>query len=66
MFRRWTAASGDPMPDDLDRHRPLADTMAALLAGLDESHGGAAGWLLAHGLSEEELERLRERFTEPA
>jgi hypothetical protein len=39
--------------------------MADLLAGLDESHGGAAGWLLAHGLTEAELQRLRERFTEP-
>lgn len=66
LFRRWTNASGNPMPDDLDRHRPRAETMADLLAGLDESHGGAAGWLLANGLTEEELERLRARFTEPA
>jgi hypothetical protein len=67
LFRRWTGASGDPMPDPdaLERHRPRADTMADLLAGLDESHGGAAGWLLAHGLTEAELQRLRERFTEP-
>jgi protein-tyrosine phosphatase len=67
LFKRWTGASGDPMPDPdaLDRHRPRAATMADLLAGLDETHGGAAGWLLAHGLTEEELGRLKERFTEP-
>ncbi|MDN5858831.1 MAG: tyrosine-protein phosphatase [Pseudonocardia sp.] len=66
LFRRWTSVSGRPMPDDLDRHRPRAQTMAALLEAVDEAHGGAAGWLLAHGLTEVELRRLRERFTEAA
>ncbi|MGI5127747.1 tyrosine-protein phosphatase [Pseudonocardia sp. CA-107938] len=67
MFRRWTTAAGTPMPDPdaLDRHRPQAQTMADLLAELDETHGGAAGWLLANGLTEAELQRLRERFREP-
>ena len=28
--------------------------------------GGAAGWLVAHGWSDDEVERLRRRLTEPA
>jgi protein-tyrosine phosphatase len=63
LFRRWTAASGDPMPDDLTPHLPRAEAMAAVLAHLDAEHGGAAGWLLAHGLDEGSLTRLRERLT---
>jgi hypothetical protein len=68
LFRRWTAASGEPMPDDLTPHLPRAEAMAAVLARLDEEYGangagGAAGWLLAHGLEEESLGRLRERLT---
>ena len=66
LFRRWTTASGEPMPTDLDRHKPRAETMTALLDQLDEQHGGAANWLLANGLEEAELARLRERFTDPA
>jgi hypothetical protein len=62
LFRRWTAASGDPMPDDLTPHLPRAEAMAAVLAHLDAEHGGAAGWLRAHGLEEEHLARLRERL----
>ena len=31
-----------------------------------EGYGGAAGWLVAHGWSEDEVERLRRRLTEPA
>lgn len=65
MFRRWTAAAGEPMPpaEELQRHHPRAPVMDALLAELDASHGGAAGWLTAHGLSEESLARLRTRLT---
>ncbi|MDT7710014.1 MAG: protein-tyrosine phosphatase [Pseudonocardiales bacterium] len=63
MFRRWTTASGDPMPEDLTPHHPRAEVMETVLARLDEQHGGAAGWLAANGLTDEELERLRERFT---
>jgi hypothetical protein len=62
LFRRWTAASGDPMPADLTPHLPRAEAMAAVLDHLDAEHGGAAGWLLAHGLEEDALARLRERL----
>jgi protein-tyrosine phosphatase len=67
MFRRWTAASGEPMPADLTPHIPRAAAMAEVLVRLDAEHGagdagGAAGWLLANGLAEHELARLRERL----
>jgi protein-tyrosine phosphatase len=68
MFRRWTTAAGVPMPADLTPHVPRAGAMAEVLAHLDAEYGadgagGAAGWLLAHGLDEEALHRLRARFT---
>ena len=62
LFRRWTAASGDPMPADLTPHLPRAEAMAAVLDHLDAEHGGAAGWLIAHGLEDDALTRLRERL----
>jgi protein-tyrosine phosphatase len=67
MFRRWTTASGEPMPVDLTPHIPRADAMSEVLARLDAEHGvaeagGSAGWLLANGLAEHELVRLRERL----
>jgi protein-tyrosine phosphatase len=63
LFRRWTAASGEPMPADLTPHLPRAEAMAAVLGHLDTEHGGAARWLLAHGLEEHSLTRLRDRLT---
>ncbi len=65
MFRRWTTASGEPMPtaDELAAHHPRAEVMAAVLDRLDAEHGGAAGWLQENGLTAEELAALRERFT---
>ena len=67
MFRRWTTAAGEPMPpaEELLRHHPRAPVMDTLLSEVDAGHGGAAGWLTAHGLSEESLTRLRERLTTP-
>ena len=62
LFRRWTAESGDPMPADLTPHLPRAEAMAVVLEHLDAAHGGAAGWLRAHGLEEESLNLLRERL----
>jgi hypothetical protein len=67
LFRRWTTASGEPMPADLTPHLPRAEAMAAVLARLDAEFGtngagGAAGWLRARGLDEESLARLRERL----
>jgi protein-tyrosine phosphatase len=71
MFRRWTTASGQPMPVDLTPHLPRAEVMDAVLAHLDAEHGadevdGAAGWLRANGLEPEALDHLRARFTESA
>lgn len=65
MFERWRARSGEPMPeqDELDRHKPRARAMDEVLAVLDERDGGAAGWLLANGLTPDELATLRRRFT---
>jgi protein-tyrosine phosphatase len=36
--------------------------IAAVLAELHATEGGAAGWLLAHGLTEDELSRVRARL----
>ena len=66
LFTKWTRASGDPMPpaEELDRHRPRAEVMAEFLRLLDERHGGPVEWLLAHGLTDDELARLRARLRE--
>lgn len=64
LFRRWTTASGEPMPADLSSHMPRADAMAAVLAHLDDEYGGTAAWLSANGLTAEELAHLRSRFTQ--
>ena len=45
---------------------PRAESMRAILDAVDEGWGGAGGWLLAHGWSQAEVERLRARLTEPA
>ena len=65
MFRRWTTASGEPMPsaEELAPHHPRGEVMEAVLGRLDAEHGGAAGWLRANGLDEASLGRLRARFT---
>lgn len=68
LFRRWTAADGTEMPADLTPHMPRAEVMDAVLAHLDAEYGtdgtgGAAGWLRANGLTEDELARLRRRLT---
>lgn len=50
----------------MDEQQPRAAAIEAILTALDEGYGGAAGWLLAHGWTETEVERLRRRLTEPA
>ncbi len=64
LFRKWTTASGEPMPgvDELDRHRPRAEGKAEFLRLLDERHGGPVGWLRENGLTDDELARLRTRL----
>ncbi len=68
MFRRWTTASGEPMPTDLTPHVPRAEAMAEVLGHIDAEYGtngagGAKGWLLANGMDEATLHRLRARLT---
>jgi protein-tyrosine phosphatase len=62
MFRRWTAAAGVPMPEDLTPHHPRAAVMDHVLAHLDTEYGGAAGWLTANGLEDDALAALRARL----
>ena len=47
---------------DPETHAPEPGTMERVLQLLDEEHGGAAGWLAAHGLTDAELARLRHRI----
>jgi protein tyrosine/serine phosphatase len=49
-------------PHDLASHTPKPGTMERVLELVDERHGGAAGWLLQHGLTEDELAALRARL----
>jgi hypothetical protein len=68
MWRRWTAAAGVEMPDDLTPHLPRAEVIATVLARLDAEHGdggqgGAAAWLRANGLEDDVLARLHSRLT---
>lgn len=75
IFRRRVEALGEEMPADVDRHKPRAETMVAVLDRLDADYGrdpagggpdgGAAGWLRANGLDDAALARLRERLVEP-
>jgi protein tyrosine/serine phosphatase len=44
------------------QHAPDPATMRALLAEVDETDGGAAAWLQAHGLTDDELSALRKRL----
>lgn len=50
----------------IERGSPLLDVcepaLLAFLDILDTAHGGAAGWLRAHGLPQAVLDRLRERL----
>jgi protein-tyrosine phosphatase len=44
-------------------HSPQVQTMERLFALVDEGFGGSAEWLIAHGLADGDLERLRLRVT---
>jgi protein tyrosine/serine phosphatase len=61
-LRRSRTYSADVNRKSDDAHRPQAETMTAFLAELDRRHGGAAAWLTAHGLSEDDLGLLRARL----
>jgi protein tyrosine/serine phosphatase len=59
-----SATYGDDMTDtDPARHAPRAESMRRVLELLDERHGGAAGWLRDHGMSDADLDALRTRLT---
>jgi hypothetical protein len=47
---------------DIASHTPRADTMDRVLTLLDERHGGATGWLEAHGFGPDEQAALRARL----
>jgi protein-tyrosine phosphatase len=46
----------------VDKHRPRAATMQRLLDTLDESYGGAPGWLRAHGWTDDDAAALRKHL----
>jgi len=53
--------------DDMDPSSFLSEpaTMRDFLRTLDERHGGACGWALAHGLAEDVPARLKDLLLEP-
>ena len=64
-LRRSVTYSADVNRKPDDAHKPQAGTMTAFLAELDSRFGGAAAWLTAHGMSEEDLTRLRDKLRTP-
>jgi protein tyrosine/serine phosphatase len=61
-LRRSATYSTDVNRKPDDGHRPQAETMTAFLAEMDRRHGGAAAWLTAYGLSEDDLGLLRAKL----
>jgi protein-tyrosine phosphatase len=59
-----------PVPDGVDLAALLGssprEVLAETLDAVDRSHGSAAGYLRAHGLSDAQLARLRARLVDPA
>jgi protein tyrosine/serine phosphatase len=47
-----------------ESHRPRPETMSRTLELVDERHGGAAGWLAAHGFAAAEVDGLRRRLVD--
>ncbi len=47
---------------DPQKHAPVPGTMERLLELVDESFGGSADWLSAHGVDKADLERLQRRL----
>jgi protein-tyrosine phosphatase len=48
---------------DPQTHAPRVGTMERVLEIVDEQHGGPVAWLRSHGLTDDELTRLRERVS---
>ena len=59
---RLPSYARDMADRDPSHHLAEPGTMRALLDALDERHGGARAWLLAHGVAEETLQRLALRL----
>ena len=51
---------------DPQRHAPVPGTIERVLEIVEAEYGGAAQWLLAHGLDQADLARLRARLQVPA
>ncbi|SCX45086.1 Protein tyrosine/serine phosphatase [Klenkia marina] len=49
---------------DVASHTPRAETMRRVLELLDERHGGATGWLTAHGFGADDQAALRAKLTQ--
>jgi len=64
-LRRSVTYSADINRKSDDSHKPQAGTMTAFLTELDRRFGGAAAWLTGHGLSDEDLTRLRSKLRTP-
>jgi protein tyrosine/serine phosphatase len=47
-----------------ESHRPRPETMSRALELVDERHGGAAGWLAAHGFEAADADALRRRLVD--
>jgi protein tyrosine/serine phosphatase len=56
------AADMDNIPDH--EHDPRPEIMERFLDRLDEDHGGAVGWLRAHGFTTSDVARLRAKLLE--
>ncbi len=57
-----SASRGLWAPSACGEQAPIAGTMERALELVDERHGGSAAWLLAHGLDDLDLQRLRRRL----
>ncbi|MCU1659287.1 MAG: protein tyrosine/serine phosphatase [Pseudonocardiales bacterium] len=67
IFARLRASrtyADDLAGEPIDRHRPRTVTMERLLDALDESYGGAPGWLRAHGWTDDDAAALRKHLLE--
>jgi hypothetical protein len=48
--------------EPVDGHKPRAETMADLLATIDENYGGVAAYLRANGWTDEDAAALRAKL----
>jgi protein-tyrosine phosphatase len=51
--------------EEIDRHRPKAETMQLLLHDIDRRYGGTSGWLRYHDWTDEDAAALRQALLEP-